>query len=840
MVRTYKRRTNRGTYDKNQLREAVLAVRNGTLSGYKAAQVYKIPRMTIMDHVHKKRSSNMIGRKTTLPSEVEMNLASCLHIMETYGFGLTRAEVLDMVGEYIKQNNIPSSFKNGVPGKDWFVSFSKRHHLSIKKPQAVEYARKTAIDPYIVFPYFDLLEKTIKELNLQDKPHAIWNLDETSFSKDPSKTKIVGVKGYAATRVIATPGKDNTTVLLGASAAGQKTPPLIIFKGKNVWDEWTSPDAYPGTTYAATKNGWMESEVFEAFFKKTFLPAIGNQRPVLLIYDGHSTHVGLNIIEEARRANVTILKIPPHTSHVLQPLDVSVMKSFKDQWDRTLVQWQRLNVGKPLEKKDFSRLIGSIWTKINPQVLRNGFRKTGIYPINRNEIEERLFDPLQLKRWQQYLLNSPTQSKKEPQKLLCIALNCIKNHFCRNEQENLSIDLAEDNKISFEELLLLKVKRSENISKPKRRKVAPGAEVITHDDVLKFKKDEQNSKKNIKRKIQSNMTNKNTDDVVLLSNLSRDNSQSKPFTALNSQDLPDCFQNHELDTPKVKITSNVIIKAATKLDEDRIKPGPSGLKPTRKTKIINQNATSIQISAKKIVKTSTFKGKGIGKKSKGKENKELHLEKTDDNLHHSKYAKVIKRKKQISRSSSTTSVSGSCSSHSDSDIVNVSTDYEYNDDVFLNMPMKVPDFESHSHHSQNLLSKIECNEKTEINKAKNSSLRLKLRNARNINKNDMNLKTTKNVYSVNDHVLVRYYNRNKWTYYVGIIQNNYIQGGEIYYSVRFYKTIKKPKLLFKMTKRVDQDNVPDESILKKVNLHNDEQLLNCLVLSCEDDELYFN
>ncbi|CAH2090782.1 unnamed protein product [Euphydryas editha] len=191
----------------------------------------------------------MIGRKTTLPSEVEMNLASCLHIMETYGFELTRAEVLDMVGEYIKQNNIPSSFKNGVPGKDWLVSFSKRHHLSIKKPQAVEYA-----------------QKTIKELNLQDKPHAIWNLDETSFSKDPSKTKIVGVKDYAATRVIATPGKDNITVLLGASAAGQKTPPLIIFKGKNVWDEWTSPDAYPGTTYAATKNGWMESEVFEAFF----------------------------------------------------------------------------------------------------------------------------------------------------------------------------------------------------------------------------------------------------------------------------------------------------------------------------------------------------------------------------------------------------------------------------------------------------------------------------------------------------------------------------------------------------------------------------------------------
>lgn len=823
MVRTYKRRSNKGAYDKNQLREAVLAVRHGTLSGYKAAQVYKIPRMTIMDHVHKKRSSNIIGRKPTLSFEVEMNLASCLHTMEKNGFGLTRAEVLDMVGEYIKQNNIPSSFKNGVPGKDWFVSFSKRHHLSIKRPQAVEYARKTAMDPYIVFPYFDLLEKTIKELNLQDKPHAIWNLDETSFSKDPSKTKIVGVKGYAATRVIATPGKDNTTVLLGASAAGQKTPPLIIFKGKNVWDEWTSPDAYPGTSYAATQNGWMESAVFEAFFKKTFLPTIGDQRPVLLIYDGHSTHVGLNIIEEARRANVTILKIPAHTSHVLQPLDVSVMKSFKDQWDITLVQWQRLNVGKPLPKKDFSRLIGSIWTKLNPQVIRNGFRKAGIYPINRNEIEDRLFDPLQLNRWRQSFLNPPTQSKKEPQKLLCIALNCINNHFCRNEQKNVSIDLAKDNKISFEELLISKVKRSETVSNPKRRKVAPGAEIITHDDVLKFKRDEQNNKNNIKRKIQSNL--KNTDDVVLLSTLSRDNSQSTPFTALNSQDLPDCFQNRELNTPKVKITSNIIIKAATKPDEDNIKPGPSGLNPTRKTKIVNQNATSIQISAKKMV-TPTFKGKGIGKKSKGKENKEIQ------------HAKVINRKKQTR--SCSTSVSGSCSSHSDSDILNISSEYEYNDDEFLDMIMKVPDFKSHAHHSQNQDPQTECDQETDMNKANNSNLRLKLRNKRNINKNYIDHKTTEDVYSVNDHVLVRYYNRNRWTYYVGIIENIYIQDGQIYYSVRFYKTIKKPKLLFKMTKRVDHDNVPDKSIVKKINLHNDEGLLNGFVLSCEDDEVYFN
>jgi hypothetical protein len=33
-------------------------------------------------------------------------------------------------------------FKDDVPGTDWFLLFKKRHALSIKTPQAVEYARK--------------------------------------------------------------------------------------------------------------------------------------------------------------------------------------------------------------------------------------------------------------------------------------------------------------------------------------------------------------------------------------------------------------------------------------------------------------------------------------------------------------------------------------------------------------------------------------------------------------------------------------------------------------------------------------------------------------------------
>lgn len=88
----------------------------------------------------------------------------------------------------------------------------------------------------------------------------------------------------------------------------------------------------------------METTVFKNYFKNSFLKSTGSERPVLVIYDGHATHIGADVINLAVENDITILKLPPHTSHILQPLDLSVFKSPKTRWDAKLVEWQRKNV----------------------------------------------------------------------------------------------------------------------------------------------------------------------------------------------------------------------------------------------------------------------------------------------------------------------------------------------------------------------------------------------------------------------------------------------------------------------------------------------------------------
>ena len=89
----------------------------------------------------------------------------------------------------------------------------------------------------------------------------------------------------------------------------------------------------------------MDSELFYVWMQKVFLVHAVHQRPVLLLVDGHASHLTLDLIDLARKKYVILFCLPPHTTHLLQPLDVAVFKSLKDQFYQSL-QW-RIQQGSP-------------------------------------------------------------------------------------------------------------------------------------------------------------------------------------------------------------------------------------------------------------------------------------------------------------------------------------------------------------------------------------------------------------------------------------------------------------------------------------------------------------
>ena len=84
------------------------------------------------------------------------------------------------------------------------------------------------------------------------------------------------------------------------------------------------------------------------------------------------------------KTKVVLLKLRPHTTELLQPLDVTVFKSLKDIWGSALFQRLKLKRTK-LSKAEFAELISmkEVWgAAFCEKNIKNGFRKCGIFPLD--------------------------------------------------------------------------------------------------------------------------------------------------------------------------------------------------------------------------------------------------------------------------------------------------------------------------------------------------------------------------------------------------------------------------------------------------------------------------
>lgn len=119
-------------YTEEDLANAISEVNENGSSMYAAAKKYQIPTTTLYDKIKGNFNTNVVGRPVAIPLELESQLANAIRILEKWGFGLSREEVLNVVADFVKCNKMITPFKNNKPGKDWFLNFRKRHKLSIK------------------------------------------------------------------------------------------------------------------------------------------------------------------------------------------------------------------------------------------------------------------------------------------------------------------------------------------------------------------------------------------------------------------------------------------------------------------------------------------------------------------------------------------------------------------------------------------------------------------------------------------------------------------------------------------------------------------------------------
>lgn len=399
MVRCYRRKTVRGIANTPELLDqASKLMRENNVSLREAAKSVGIDKSALSRYL-KGRSIGYDNKQRILSKDCEQLLAEYLLTCSRMHHGLTPKEARKLAFSYAKAKALPipvSWEDNQEAGIDWMQAFLKRHSfLSVRKPEATSLARSTAFNRHTVSEF---------QMNLQDTrrryefpPSRIYNMDETALTTVHVPPKVIAAKNTKQVGQITSAERGLlVTTVCCISASGNSIPPTFIWPRKTERYLKQYMNGTPtGSLGLCHESGWMESNNFINWMRHFIENSSASKESrVLLLLDNHLSHVSIEAINLAKENGVEMLTFPPHVTHKLQPLDVSVYGPLKKHYNSLCNSWLLDNPSKAITLYEVGQMAGkAIPRAVTPENIISGYRKTGIFPFDRDVFSDADFLP---------------------------------------------------------------------------------------------------------------------------------------------------------------------------------------------------------------------------------------------------------------------------------------------------------------------------------------------------------------------------------------------------------------------------------------------------------------
>ncbi|KAM4065785.1 DDE superfamily endonuclease [Hirsutella rhossiliensis] len=187
-------------------------------------------------------------------------------------------------------------------GKHWMQAFLRRNPaVRTQKCHHRDSARVNGASTEVIRPWFNNF--FLPEI-LAIKPENRYNMDEAGIMEGLGENGLV--VGSAEKRSC-------------VSAAGTFLPPLVIFKGKSVQQQWFPEDlsTFSDWQFTATKNGWTSDQTAVEWLEKVFIPRTQPPDPSerrLLVLDGHGSHETVDFMYLCYQHQIHLLSYLPYLS----------------------------------------------------------------------------------------------------------------------------------------------------------------------------------------------------------------------------------------------------------------------------------------------------------------------------------------------------------------------------------------------------------------------------------------------------------------------------------------------------------------------------------------------
>lgn len=386
-------------YKQEELTAALQEAREGKESIRRTAAKYGIPHSTLLNKLKNKVPlERKMGPSTYLTEGEENLLVSWIFACAKKGFPIKRSTLCDTVKDILSDDTTgrKTPFVDNRPGRKWFESFLKRHQdVSERHAESINLAR-AAVTEEKIKSWFNELSQYLKEenaLDILDDSTRLYNADETGFHTCPKTGKVLGPMSYENFYEIKTGNeKEALTVMAAFSAAGVTVPPMIVYPLQKISRE-ISANLNETWGIGRSKRGWMTGALYFEYIANIFLPWLKEnniQFPVLLLVDGHRSHVTFKVSQFCKVNGILQFALYPNATHILQPADVSVFRPLKAGWSNAVYEWKQKSGNKIVSKVTFGVLLEDVFKeKATPETIQNGFRKCGLFPFNPEAVDYR-------------------------------------------------------------------------------------------------------------------------------------------------------------------------------------------------------------------------------------------------------------------------------------------------------------------------------------------------------------------------------------------------------------------------------------------------------------------
>ena len=225
----------------------------------------------------------------------------------------------------------------------WAKSFLQR--LGFTKRKGTKAVKKLPTDFATMTAFIERVKAVTDEHSVP--PELVLNWDQTGCSVVPGGDWTMEERGSRQVKITGLDDKRQITALLSVTMSGQMLPVQLIYAGK-------TDRCHPSIDFPAkwdithTESHWSTAESMLRYVDNVITPYVKEQRTSLelddkqkaiAIFDVYKAHRNEQLLQKLANADIVPIFVPAACTDELQPLDLSVNYTFKNELKTEFHVW---------------------------------------------------------------------------------------------------------------------------------------------------------------------------------------------------------------------------------------------------------------------------------------------------------------------------------------------------------------------------------------------------------------------------------------------------------------------------------------------------------------------